>query len=365
VVVWAALGVIALSLLATWVRAGNPLVEIYYRTVSLTATGPYTAAGLIDWSSADWHDWPGVMREYRELSQHVALSPPGLPLVYAGASHVFEQVPPVADALQRAFVPLQCDNTTLLQFSAAEWAAAAVGLLMPVWASLAFFRWRRSRADALDALRWRAVGAGPGVNLSAGRGTVNPRRAWRRSGCCCAATRAARGDLVDGRGAAQRVLTFATSRWRRCCSSGAVALLGTLNSGSSAPAWFTLSVGAWFGLGWRCRGCCLGASGSAPEDMLRVALDRHLALDRRMCWLGCHAGKGAARGLPIVLLGQAALARRRPGGTCCRGDFRLTILLLLSGTARARGPRVPVPDPVRAADAVQWIAGLDGARRRY
>ncbi len=271
VVVWAALGVIALSLLATWVRAGNPLVEIYYRTVSLTATGPYTAAGLIDWSSADWHDWPGVMREYRELSQHVALSPPGLPLVYAGASHVFEQVPPVADALQRAFVPLQCDNTTLLQFSAAEWAAAAVGLLMPVWASLAVFplaavaRGCAGRATMARCGRWSR------------RDPV--RRTWNR---LPALSVAAFGLLLRGyaRGAGR------SGGWARGCSAGA-----DIRNFSMAPLLLL----------WGCR-----AARHSEQRQQRPGVV--LAERRRVVWAGL--------ALPWMLFGRF---RQRAGGhVACR-----------------------------------------------
>lgn len=372
VVVWAALGVIALSLLATWVRAGNPLVEIYYRTVSLTATGPYTAAGLIDWSSADWHDWPGVMREYRELSQHVALSPPGLPLVYAGASRVFEQVPPVADALQRAFVPLQCDNTTLLQFSAAEWAAAAVGLLMPVWASLAVFPLaavaRRMRLDALRlAPLWALV---PAVILFAGSwNTVYPALSVAAFGLLLRGYAARRGAIWWlGAGLLSGLLTFANfSMAPLLLLLGLYALLRhVLNERQQRPAWFSLSVGAWFGLGLALPWLLFWAlTGSAPEDMLRVAFDRHLALDRPYVpWLWMHAWEWALLGgLPIVLLGLAALARWRPGRDVLPlATFGALILLLLSGTARGETGRVWLfLIPFALLSAGQWIAGLDGA----
>lgn len=375
VVVWAALGVIALSLLATWVRAGNPVEEIFARTASLVATGPYTAAGLIDWSGADWHDWPGVMTEYRALSQHVALSPPGLPLVYAGASRVFEQVPPVADALQRAFVPLQCDNTTLLQFSAGEWAAASVGLLMPVWAALTIFPLAAvAREMRLDALRlaplWALV---PAVVMFAGSwNTVYPALSVAAFGLLLRGYAARHGaGWWTGAGLLSGLLTFANfSTAPIVLLFGLYALLRhVINERHQRPAWFSLSVGVWFGLGLALPWALFWAlTGGAPGEMLRVAFDRHLALDRPyLPWLWMHAWEWALLGgLPIVLLGLAALARWRPGWDVLPlAVFGALILLLLSGTARGETGRVWLfLIPFALLSAGQWIAGLDDAAAR-
>ena len=369
---WAALGVIALSLLATWVRAGDPLAEIFYRTVSLTATGPYTAAGMIDWSEDAWHDWPAVMVDYQQLSQHVALSPPGLPLLYVGAGRAFEQMSPVASALQRALVPLQCNNTTLLQFSAGEWAAASVGLLMPVWTALTVFPLaavaRRLRLDALRlAPLWALV---PAVVMFAGSwNTVYPALSVTAFWLLLRGGAAQRGaGWWIGAGLLSGLLTFANfSMAPILLLFGLYALLRhVLNERGTRPVWFPVGVGLWFAVGLALPWALFWLlTGSAPDEMLRAAFDRHLELDRPYGpWLWMHAWEWALLGgLPIVLLGLAALARWRPGRDVLPlATFGALILLLLSGTARGETGRVWLfLIPFALLSAGQWIAGLDGA----
>lgn len=366
-VAWAVAGVIALSLLATWVRAGNPLHEIYYRTVSLTATGPYTAAGLIDWSGEAWRDWPAVMVDYRELSQHVALSPPGLPVVYAGAGWLFEQVPPVAEAVQRAMVPLQCDNTTLLQFSAGEWSAASVGLLMPVWAALTVLPLaavaRRLRLDALRlAPLWALV---PAVIMFAGSwNTAYPALSVVAFWLLLRGYAAQRGaGWWIGAGVLSGLLTFANfSMAPVLLLFGLYALLRHwLNERQARPAWFPVRIGVWFALGLALPWALFWLlTGSAPDEMLRVAFDRHLALDRPYGpWLWLHAWEWALLGgLPIVTLGLMALARWRRGEDVLPlAVFGTLALLLLSGTARGETGRVWLfLTPFALLSAGQWIA---------
>lgn len=367
---WAAGGAIALSLLATWVRAGNPLAEIFYRTVSLTATGPYTAAGMIDWSSDAWHDWPALMVDYQPLSQHVALSPPGLPLIYAGAGRVFEQIPPAASALQRALVPLQCDNTTLLQFSAGQWAAASVGLLMPVWAALTIFPLaavaRRLRLDALRlASLWPLV---PAVLMFAGSwNTVYPALSVAAFWLLLRGYAARRGaGWWIGAGLLSGLLTFANfSMAPLLLLFGLYALLRhAFDERRTRPAWFPLGVGLWFAIGLALPWALFWAlTGGTPDEMLRVAFDRHLALDRPYGpWLWMHAWEWALLGgLPIVALGLMALGRWRPGADVLPlAAFGTLALLLLSGTARGETGRVWLfLMPFVLLSAGQWIARHD------
>lgn len=372
---WAALGVIALSLLATWVRAGDPLAEIFYRTVSLTATGPYTTAGMIDWSGDAWHDWPAVMVDYQQLSQHVALSPPGLPLLYAGAGRAFAQMPPVASALQRALVPLQCNNTTLLQFSAGEWAAASVGLLIPVWAALTVFPLaavaRRLRLDALRlAPLWALV---PAVVMFAGSwNTVYPALSVAAFWLLLRGYAAQRGaGWWIGAGLLSGLLTFANfSMAPILLLFGLYALLRhVLNERGTRPVWFPVGVGLWFAVGLALPWALFWLlTGSAPDEMLRVAFDRHLELDRPYGpWLWMHAWEWALLGgLPIVALGLAALARWRWGDDVLPlATFGALGLLLLSGTARGETGRVWLfLMPFALLSAGQWIARRDGPAAR-
>ena len=372
---WAVLGVVALSLLVTWVRAGNPLRALYYRTVSLTATGPYTAAGLIDWSDGAWHDWPAVMVEFRELSQHVALSPPGLPLIYAGAAQGFDAAPGAARALQRALVPLQCDNYTLLHFTAPEWGTAVVGLLMPVWAGLTvlplFAAARRLQVGAWWlAPLWALV---PAALMFAGSwNTVYPALSVAAFWLLLRGYEARRGAVWwVGAGLLTGVLTFANfSLVPLIGLLGAYVLLRhALNERRGRPWWFPLRVGAWFALGLALPWALwwLGA-GSTPWAMLEVAFDRHLGLDRPYVpWLWMHTWEWALLGgLPLVMAALLALARWRPGRDVLPLALFVTLaMLVLSGMARGETGRVWLFFmPFVLLSAGQWIARLGDAGER-
>lgn len=372
---WGMLGAVALSLLVTWARAGDPLAELFYRTASLTATGPYTAAGLIDWSDPAWHDWPAVMVDYRELSQHVALSPPGLPLVYAGAAAGFEQLPGVAGAIRRALVPLQCDNYTLLQFSAGEWAAALVGLLMPVWAALTVLPLAAvARRMALDAPwlapLWALV---PAALMFAGSwNTVYPALSVAAFGLLLRGYDARRGaGWWAASGLIAGLLTFANfSMIPLVGLLGLYALLRhALNERQARVWWFPVQVGAWFALGLALPWLVFWAlTGSAPFEMARVAFERHLELDRPYVpWLWMHAWEWALLGgLPVVIAALLALVRWRRGEDVLPLALFGTLgLLLLSGTARGETGRVWLfLIPFALLSAGQWIARLGTPEER-
>lgn len=374
---WAGVGMIALALVVTWARAGHPVEALYFRTVSLTATGPYTVAGLIDWSGEGWHDWPAVMIEYRDLSQHVALSPPGLPLLYAGTARAFEVAPGVAALVQRALVPLQCDNYTLLEFSAPEWAAALPGLLMPLWAALAVVplvavaRRLVPGAAGRVAISWALV---PAALLFAGSwNTAYPALALVAFWLLLRGLESERGaGWWAAAGGVTGLLTFANfSMVPLAGLCGFYVLLRhVLNERAARPWWHSLRVGAWFGLGlalpwltWTL------ATGSTPLEMLDAAFDRHLALDRPyLPWLWMHFWEWALLGgVPLVALaGIAAVGWRRGQDVLPLALAATLAALLLSGTARGETGRVwlfLVPFALLAA--AQWIARQDTARSAH
>ncbi len=110
---WAVAGVIALSLLATWVRAGNPLQKSFPHR-PLTETGPYTPPDdrLVRRGVARL---PAVMVDYREVEPTRRLAR-GAAGGLRRRGWLFVQVPPVAEAVQRSMCAAmrQHDVTSVL-----------------------------------------------------------------------------------------------------------------------------------------------------------------------------------------------------------------------------------------------------------
>lgn len=346
---WAFIAAFALPLLTTAVRHENPFHELYYRTVSPTATGPYFAAGRIDWAGAEWHDWPAVMEAYRDISRHVALSPPGLPLLHAAVNAGLRAVPPVAEALQRQFVPLQCHNYSLLEFDAAEWASALVGVLMPLWAALAVFplygiarRWIGNQAGWL-ALGWALV---PALNLyAASWNTAYPLLALLAFWALLRGYDGGWGWFVVA-GFLAFLLTFANiSMVPLAALFGFYALLRQfLHERGSAPPWKPLAVGVAFAMGallpWLLYTLL---TGSSPLAMLQSAFDSHLELERPFVpWLWMHSWEWALLGgMPTVLLWLFGLRRAvQERDVLPLALLATLLLLLLSNTARGETGRV-------------------------
>jgi len=137
-IAWSWLSVSTLTLAALSARHDQPGVELILRTLSPLTTGAHAAAMTIDWDDPAWLEWADVMVDLEGQIAHVNLAPPALPLVYASVVDGFEHTPnSIVTALAAPILAAQCHNYALLDYTPAQWAAAWIGVLMPLWAGLA------------------------------------------------------------------------------------------------------------------------------------------------------------------------------------------------------------------------------------
>lgn len=365
-IVWALLGTIMISLSVIAVRDDDVLYTLFVRTASGIATGPHLAGAAVDWS--DWLNWPDVMRSFEEVSIHVALAPPGLPLVYHALNSFLSAVPGFADGLQRALLPYQCANYSLLAYTPAEWASAWFGILMPLWSALAVWplfsvtrRLADSQAARFAVTWWPLVPAL--VMFAPTWNTFYPLVALTAFWCLLRGLEKGVFWLILS-GLLAGLLTFA--------NFSLVPLLGLFGFYGLFYFWQNrahlhglILIGVWFGVGfilpW------LGywlASGFTPLDLLHVAMSAHLSLDRPyLPWLWLHFWEWALfTGIPLVALWLFNVVK---GKRDILGPALLAtmIVLLLSGTARGETGRVWLffSPFVLAASALQnrrsgWLA---------
>lgn len=346
-IAWAMLGAAVLPIIVVGLRYEQPMVELLHRTLSPVTTGPHFAAARIDWSGTAWHHWTQVMHDMRETSIHVALSPPGLPLLHAGLNTLLNLAPGLSEALERALLPHQCHNFTVLSYDAPEVASALFGVLMPLWAALAVLPLyavgrRLLRADVARwlVLFWPLV---PAYLLFAPTwNTLYPMLALLCFWLLLRGLDAANGALwqVDA-GLLCGLLTF--------MNFSLVPLAGlfgfyTLFYGLRQPDWRrgfqrAVYVGIWFGLGallpWL---IFMLLTGETPLAMLSTAFDAHLDLDRPyLPWLWMHGWEWVLlSSVPFAVL-WLAQARR----DLLAGALLATLLVLLfSHTARGETGRV-------------------------
>lgn len=122
-----------LTLAVTLVRDGDLIYPLFARTASELTTAPHWAAARVDWAGGEWREWTSVMER---IGGHIGTSPPGLVMFYGFLNDLLGTVPGIAETLRDPLLPLQCHNYNLLDYSAAQWASAWFGVLMPLWAGL-------------------------------------------------------------------------------------------------------------------------------------------------------------------------------------------------------------------------------------
>jgi hypothetical protein len=351
---WALAGAVLIPLAALAARSDNIPYELFLRTVSGITTGPHTAGAEIDWGAArTWRDWPAVMLDFDRRSGHIALSPPGAPLVYAALNAALDHTPFITQPLYRAFLPWACHDYRLLAYSPAQWASAIFGMLMPLWAALAVFPLyavgRRLAGDDSArqvALWWALV---PGLVMFVPTwNTLYPLLALAAFWLLLRGLDAARGapGWWLAAGVVSGLLTFFNVALLPLpLLLGFYTLLRyALRERSHRPLSRLLAVGLWFALGLALPWLMYYAIGGVtPFAILEVALGRHLGQERPyLPWVWFHLWEWALfSGVGLVLL---ALWVARRGG----GDLRalalallLTLLALaLSGTARGETGRV-------------------------
>ena len=367
---WAVLGTggLSLGLLAVWHEW--PLVELFHRAISPTATGPVAVAAWIDWSDARYVVWSQAMPNLHDFSRHVALSPPLLPWLMRAAQEALALWPGLSAALQVPLLDDQCASTLFLSYTPAERASAWAGILMPLWAGLAVVplwaiarRWYGSGWARTLVLAYPLI---PALGLFAGSwNTTYPLGAllalWAFLHGAGPAQAGWRPAWLSISGLVYGLLTFANfSLVPLALVFGWLALLFQFSTfpslhnhnhnhkgkrtltcllafvmegirgwgGRSLKA--ALLMGLWFGLGallpWAAHGL---ATGDSPLAMLAVAFDQHfdLAYDSPL-WAVMHLWEWAVMGgLPIVGL---ALLSLRPGAQAHPQALRLAWALLLS-----------------------------------
>ena len=352
-VLWSFVGAVIVPLGALFLL-GDPLFLLATRTFSGLATGAHMAGvSLADMGQA-LRDWPALMPTFMEPDQHImasvhiALSPPGLPLLFHEARRLLETIPPLANAAGMALRPLQCHNFAIMAYDNAQLGSAWIGVLMPVWAAFAVLPLYRL-GGRLAALWWPLV---PSLALfTPNWNTAYPvlalvafwllDRALRQdaSGRATALSAAASGALVS-------LLTFMNiSTVPLIGLFGLYALLTTWNRAgqltirSLAPA---VRVGLWFGAGliavW---GIYFAATGVTPLAILEVALGQHLELERPyLPWVFLHVYDLLLfTGLPLSLIALLAITQR-PRSPLTAALALTIAIMAVSGTARGETGRV-------------------------
>ncbi|GAB1421463.1 hypothetical protein MASR2M15_16280 [Anaerolineales bacterium] len=342
------------ALLIITLRHGDPIQTLFFRTLSPTTTGPHLAAARIDWQSDDWLHWTQVMTDMQDLSVHVALSPPALPMLYAGFTAILEPFPTLNEQIESPLLAWQCHNFSFLSLSSSQRASALLGILMPLWAALGVFplyaigrRLLPSSKAYLTAF-WPLI---PALILFAGSwNTVYPLvaliafwaflKAYEQS----AIWRSSLYWLMAG--LALGLLNFANfSTVPLILMFGFYTLLHyAFNERQTQPLYRPLLIGFCFAAGlllpWI---LFILAGGDTPFQMLAVAFDQHLSLNRPyLPWLWMHFWEWALlTGLPLIALTLlAAFTTRRHQSVLALALGFTFIILLLSNTARGETSRV-------------------------
>ncbi len=357
-VLWGFLGALVIPLTVVALRSDDVVYELFARTVSGVTTGPHLAAAELDWGSGAWRDWPSVMNSYEGRSVHVRLSAPGLPIWYGLLNASLEAVPSLADPLYRALLPYQCHNWNLLAYTPAEWASAWFGMLMPVWGAFTVFplygvaRRLVGRQARGVALCWPLI---PALAMFVPTwNTLFPLFTLLAWWLLLTGFEHKKSELkFAAAGLLTGVLTFANfSLVPLIGFFGLYILLHYLwgqPANFQAAAWQRpIKAGLWFGLGTALPWLIYGLmTGFTAFDLLRVALNAHLALDRPyLPWLWLHFWEWALFiSVPLVLLWLLAawkfVRERQTSGAILPLTLLLTMaLLLLSGTARGETGRV-------------------------
>jgi hypothetical protein len=156
-IAWAIISVPVLTLAALAARHDDPGQMLILRTLSPLTTGAHAAAAAVAWDERGWLEWAQVMHSFEGRIAHVNLAPPALPMLYAATADLLAWLPGAAEMLGTPIKAAQCHNYAMLTYTPAEWAAAWIGVLMPVWAGLSVIPLaalaRRFYPDQVPAVR--------------------------------------------------------------------------------------------------------------------------------------------------------------------------------------------------------------------
>jgi hypothetical protein len=361
-VLWCFLGAVTIPVVCLFLL-GDPLYLLATRTLSGQATGPHLAGAAITDLGATLHDWPQIMKTYLDpaqhimISGHVALSPPGLPLLYYVLDRAFEAVPALADPLGMALRPFQCQNFGIMGYSNAQLASAWFGILMPVWAGLTVFPLYRL-GGRLAAAWWPLV---PSMALFASTwNTLYPLMGLLAFGLLASAIQ----ERIGGRSALSIVASGVLISAVSFANISIVPLIGFLGlytvlvflqkENVQQQVGHIVAVGLLFGAGlisvWA---LYYLTSGVTPFALLGQALGQHLGYEHErpyLPWVFLHPYELLMfAGFPVTLLALAGVARSIPALRAFEWrkvdaesvSLAVTLIVLaISGTARGETGRV-------------------------
>jgi hypothetical protein len=307
--------------------------------------------------------WPEFMADSISYSSHVAISPPGLVLIYYAAGSLLAHVPVLAEALAQPLRLMQCQNIPLMAETNAQLASAWLGILTPLWGSLTvvpLYRLGRSVFGQATA-RWSTVWWPliPSLLIFAPLpSTFYPLPALVMVGLLLLGLRRNQSAWVFAAGVLCSGLTFLTFTFAPLLLLAGFLTLGWywLKRASAAeqlPWHWPLRIGLWFGLGLSAVWLAYSAATGRPAwDVLLAAVHAHLALDRPYWpWLILHLNDFFMfTGWPLSLMAAVGvwlaahkIIRKQ---SLSEGDVvtlaaALSLLVLdLSGTLRGESGRI-------------------------
>lgn len=355
-VLWSVAGCVGLTLAGIFVDTPRVGYELYVRTISPITTGWHFAGAEMDDRGPDYmlETWDERMEEYHLYSAHLALSPPGLPLGFYGASEALEGTS-LADRLGQPLRAEQCHDYRFQRYDNAEFASAWLGILTPVWAALTAIPlyWLGKHYYSETAARWSIIWWGflPGVLIF----TPYPSVIYPLLGLVMIL--ALLHSLLENRplwvilaGLVMSLTSFLNlSTLPLIFLAGLLALAIHYRERATRPVWWSAMMGLWFVMGlisvW---GLFYLRYGVGPWDMLETSMNVHLELDRPyLPWLFLHFYDFVIfAGLPVFWLGLFALWRLRSHfplmvGFVLSAAVLITLVVLdLSGVGRGETGRV-------------------------
>jgi hypothetical protein len=145
---------VQLALLAFY---GNPVEQLFWRTVSTLSGGFYEVGVTVE-------DLPAFLRDYPDLmpgwSAHPRAHPPGTALAFWAMREILAALPGLADRLAGALRPMQCHHRILMALPDAAIGAALAGMILPLcgllalWPAYDLARRTVDRRAALLAALW-------------------------------------------------------------------------------------------------------------------------------------------------------------------------------------------------------------------
>jgi len=296
---WAIIGSIGLSLAAAYVRE-DVLYRLYTITISGLDGGWHMAATRITNLGETLREWPTFMSNAIEFSSHVAISPPGLVMIYYAVNSFLARFPSLADSLAAPLRLLQCQNIPLMVNTNAQLASAWLGMLMPIWGSLTILALYRlgQRVFGMQVARWAVVWwpLVPSFLVFAPLPhTVYPLLALVMIDLLLLGLCRNRPAGVVGAGLLMSALTFLTFSFVPLILLAGLLTLGIYWINARTPTtrlpWYwPLQMGLWFGLGlsviWL---VFFAATGLGAWDIWQAASPVHLALVRPYWpWIALH-----------------------------------------------------------------------------